>query len=64
MIIISSISHNISYLFQFLKLIYTFNDYGCGMYTFQVKLLNVHIQWLLAIECVDSMAKPLNVHIQ
>ena len=29
-----------------------------------IKLLNVHIQWLLAIECVDSMAKPLNVQIQ
>ena len=28
------------------------------------KLLNIRIQWLLAIECVDSMAKPLNVHIQ
>ena len=31
-----------------------------------IKLLNVHIQWLLAIECVGSVpvAKPLNVHIQ
>ena len=26
-----------------------------------VKLLNVHIQWPFAIECVDSMAKPLKV---
>ena len=33
-----------------------------------IKLLNVHIQWLLAIEFVHSMAKPmtnpLNVYIQ
>ena len=26
-----------------------------------IKLLNVHIQWPLAIECVDLMAKMLNV---
>ena len=31
---------------------------------FTAKSLNVHIQWRLAVECVDSMAKPLNAQIQ
>ena len=61
--IISSFSHSISYLFAFVK--FTDSMFIVVVCTHStVKLLNVHIQWLLAIECVDSMAKLLNVDFQ